>query len=365
MIDENYYAIVMAGGKGERFWPQSRSSHPKQLLRLIGNLTLIEQTVARLMPLIKSENIIVITNNDYVAPMQSLLTDLPPENIIGEPVGRDTAPCVALAAGIVMARSQNKNAVMMLLPADHIIRDTESMLKVLDDSAKVALQGNIVTIGVNPSFASTGYGYIQCGEQLPVQDSKISFFKSLGFKEKPNLTTAENFIAENCYKWNSGMFVWTVDTILKAFKQHAPALKKCASTLQQAAEQGKLETVLAEEYPKCDKISIDYAVMEKVNNVIVAECIFDWDDVGSWTALRNQIRPRENNNVIRGMFESIDASNCIVVGDANHLITAIDVNDLIIIHTDDATLVCNAKSAQRIKELVHNLGEKTETKRFI
>ncbi|MCF6176815.1 MAG: NTP transferase domain-containing protein [Victivallaceae bacterium] len=364
MIKDNYYAVVMAGGKGERFWPQSRTSHPKQLLRLIGNLTLIEQTVARLMPLIKPENVIVITNHDYIAPMRSLLTDLPQENIIGEPVGRDTAPCVALAAGIVMARSQDKHAVMMLLPADHVIRDTESMLKVLDDSAKVALEGNIVTIGVNPSFASTGYGYIQCGEQLP-QDSETSFFKSLGFKEKPNLATAENFIAEQCYKWNSGMFVWTVDTILKAFKQHAPALAKCASKLQKATKQGKLETVLAQEYPQCERISIDYAVMEKVDNVVVAECAFDWDDVGSWTALRNQIRPRENNNVIRGMFESIDASNCIVVGDANHLITAIDVDDLIIIHTDDATLVCNAKSAQRIKELVHILGEKPETKRFL
>jgi mannose-1-phosphate guanylyltransferase len=364
MIKDNYYAVVMAGGKGERFWPQSRTSHPKQLLRLIGNLTLIEQTVARLMPLIKPENIIVITNHDYIAPMRSLLTDLPQENIIGEPVGRDTAPCVALAAGIVMARSQDKNAVMLLLPADHIIRDTESMLKVLDDSAKVALEGNIVTIGVNPSFASTGYGYIQCGEQLP-QDSETSFFKSLGFKEKPDLATAEKFIAEECYKWNSGMFAWTVDTILNAFKQHAPALAKSAIVLQKAAKKGNLDAVLAEEYPQCERISIDYAVMEKVDNVVVAECAFDWDDVGSWTALRNQIRPRENNNVIRGMFESIDASNCIVVGDANHLITAIDVDNLIIIHTDDATLVCNAKSAQRIKELVHILGEKPETKRFL
>ncbi len=364
MINENYYAVVMAGGKGERFWPQSRSSHPKQLLRLIGNLTLIEQTVARLMPLIKPENVIVVTNHDYIAPMQSLLTDLPPENIIGEPIGRDTAPCVALAAGVVMARSQNKNAVMMLLPADHIIRNTESMLKVLADSAKVALEGNIVTIGVNPSFASTGYGYIQCGTEQPF-NADTSFFKGLGFKEKPDLITAEKFIAEGCYKWNSGMFVWTVDTIIKAFKKYSPALAKCASTLQKASEQGKLDAVLAEEYPQCEKISIDYAVMEKVDNVIVAECTFDWDDVGSWTALRNQIRPRKNNNVIRGMFESIDASNCIVVGDTNHLITAIDVDDLIIVHTDDATLVCNAKSAQKIKELVHLLGEKPETKRFI
>jgi mannose-1-phosphate guanylyltransferase len=364
MNKDNYYAVVMAGGKGERFWPQSRTSHPKQLLRLIGNLTLIEQTVARLMPLIKAENIIVITNHDYIAPMRSLLTNLPEENIIGEPVGRDTAPCVALAAGVVMARAKDKNAIMMLLPADHVIRDTDSMLKVLDDSAKVALEGNIVTIGVGPSFASTGYGYIQCGERLEI-DSETAFFKSLGFKEKPDSPTAEKFIADDCYKWNSGMFVWSVNTIIKAFKKYVPSLAKSVVAFQHATEQGKLETVLAEEYKHCEKISIDYAVMEKVDNVVVAECAFDWDDVGSWTALRNQIRPRQNNNVIRGKFESLGTSNCIVVGDTNHLITAIDVDDLIIIHTDDATLVCNAKSAQRIKELVHLLGEKPETRRFI
>lgn len=363
MNKDNYYAVIMAGGKGERFWPQSRTSHPKQLLRLIGNLTLIEQTVARLMPLVKAENILVITNHDYIAPMRSLLTGLPPENIIGEPVGRDTAPCVALAAGVVMARSKDRNAIMMLLPADHIIRDTASMLKVLDDSAAVASAGNIVTIGVNPSFASTGYGYIKCGERLP-EAGNTSFFKSLGFKEKPNLATAKEFISEDCYKWNSGMFVWSVDTILKAFEAYMPLLADCAMKLQQASEQGNLEIVLAEQYSRCEKISIDYAVMEKVDNVVVAECSFDWDDVGSWTALRNQIRPRQNNNVIRGTFESLDASNCIVVGDTNHLIAAIDVDDLIIVHTDDATLVCNAKSAQRIKELVHDLGEKPETKRY-
>ncbi len=363
-VKDNYYAIVMAGGKGERFWPQSRSSHPKQLLRLIGNLTLIEQTVNRLTPLVKPENIIVITNQDYIAPMRSILTALPEDNIIGEPVGRDTAPCVALAAGIVKARSKDKNAVMMLLPADHIIRNTPAMLQVLDDSAQLAQQGDIVTIGVNPTFASTGYGYIHCGEKIAA-DTATTFFKSRGFKEKPDLKTAEQFLADKCYKWNSGMFIWSVGTIMQAFERYRPDLAACAECLQQAVEDDRLTEVLADKYEKCEKISIDYAVMEKVENVTVAECSFEWDDVGSWTALRNQIRPRENNNVVRGLFESLDATNCIIAGDSKHLIAAIDVDDLIIVHTDDATLVCNAKSAQRIKELVHRLSEKPETRRFI
>ena len=365
MENSNFYAVVMAGGKGERFWPQSRTNHPKQLLRLIGNLTLIEQTVERLKPLVPLKNILIITNQDYVAPMRSLLADLPSENIIGEPVGRDTAPCVALAAGIVRAKAGSDDAVMFLLPADHVIRNVQAMRCALEDCAKRAGESsNMVTIGVNPTSASAGYGYIKCGEQLP-DGMRTKFFKSLGFKEKPNIETAEKFIAAGNYKWNSGIFIWSVKTIMEAFARHAPELETMAKRLGDAFVKNNIDNVLIEEYGKCDNISIDYAVMEKVKNVIVAECNFDWDDVGSWTALRNQVRPGKNNNVVRGLSENIDSYNNIIVGDSKHLIALIDVDDLIIVHTDDATLVCNAKSAQRIKELVHNLGQKPELSRFL
>ncbi len=365
MKNNNFYAVVMAGGKGERFWPQSRANHPKQLLRLIGNLTLLEQTVERLKPLVPAKNILIITNQDYVAPMQSLLTNLPSENIIGEPIGRDTAPCVALATGIVRAKAGNDDAVMFLLPADHVIRNVQAMRKELEDCAKLANdKDSIVTIGVNPTSASTGYGYIKCGEQLP-DGTNTKFYKSLGFKEKPNIETAEKFINDGNYKWNSGIFIWSVKTIMNAFKQHAPRLDAMAKRFTEASIQNNIEHALADEYKQCDKISIDYAVMEKVENVIVAECSFDWDDVVSWTALRNQVRPDKENNVVRGLFESIDSTNNIVVSDSKHLIAAIDVEDLIIVHTDDATLVCNAKSAQRIKELVHNLGVNPKLSTFV
>lgn len=364
MNSDNIYAIVMAGGKGERFWPQSRLSHPKQLLRLIGNLTLIEQTVDRFKPLLKPENIIIITNQDYVAPMRSLLPNIPAKNIIGEPVGRDTGPCNALAAALVKAQSGNDDAIMVMLPADHVIRDTESMLKVIKDSATVAADGSIVTIGITPSFASTGYGYIHCGEQTEIKTG-TKFFKSLGFKEKPEISTAERFIKSGDYKWNSGMFVWSVKTITEAFGKYAPELAEMTEKLYQAAVKGNIDETLATEYNKCEKISIDYAVMEKVDNVLVAECSFDWDDVGSWTALRNQIRPEENNNVVRGLNESINTRDCIIVGDAKHLIATVDVQDLIIVHTDDATLICNAKSAQKIKELTSLIGEKPELAKFL
>lgn len=365
MENKNFYAVVMAGGKGERFWPQSRINHPKQLLRLIGNLTLLEQTAERLKPLVPEENILIITNQDYVAPMQSLLKNLPAENIIGEPVGKDTAPCVTLAAGIVRAKAGNDDAVMFLLPADHVIRNVGAMRSELKDCAELAAKSDsIITIGVNPTSASTGYGYIKCGEQMP-DGTDTKFFKSLGFKEKPNIETAERFITDGNYRWNSGMFIWSTKTINEAFHKYAPALESMAERLSEAYASGNIEQAMAEEYDKCDKISIDYAVMEKVENVLVAECSFDWDDVGSWTALRNQIRPDKDNNVVRGLFKNIDSSNNIVVSDSKHLIAAIDVEDMIIVHTDDATLVCNAKSAQRIKELVHSLGLNVELAKFI
>jgi len=362
---DNFYAVVMAGGKGERFWPQSRQSHPKQLLRLIGNLTLIEQTVERFDGVLKPENIIIITNRDYVAPMQSLLPKLPPENIVGEPVGRDTGPCIALAAALVKAKARRDDAVMVMLPSDHVIRDTVSLLDVIEDSAAVAADDKIVTIGINPTFPSTGYGYIQCGEQIAGPSPRTRFFQSLGFKEKPDAETAEKFIQSQNYRWNSGMFIWSYRSIYAAFRQYAPPLADLTDVLYQAVVAGKLDGELMSAYEKSPRISIDYAVMEKVKNAIVAECRFDWDDVGSWTALRNQIRPEANNNIVRGLHEGIGTDDCIIVGDAKHLIATVDVHDLIIVHTDDATLVCNVRSAQKIKELVQLLGKKPELNKFM
>ena len=364
MENKNVFAVVMAGGKGERFWPQSRTLRPKQLLRLIGKLTLIEQTVERLTPLVPAENIMVITNEDYVAPMRSLLTDIPDSNIIGEPFGRDTAPCIALAAGIVSSKTDNPDAVMIVLPADHVINDTAAMVNVLSDCAEIAINGKIVTIGVNPDFPSTGYGYIKCEDRID-SDLNTKFFVSGGFQEKPDADTAEKFLSDGCYKWNSGMFVWTVSTIMKAFEKYTPKLAEGAEILKKALLDGEFEEKLKQQYELFEKISIDYAVMEKVDNVVVAECAFDWDDVGSWTALRNQIHPSENNNVVRGMHVGIDTKDCIIVGDSNHLISTIDVEDLIIVHTDDATLVCKSKSAQRVKEIVHKLSENPELKGYI
>jgi mannose-1-phosphate guanylyltransferase len=359
------YAVIMAGGKGERFWPQSRNSHPKQLLRLIGNLTLIEQTVDRLRPVVPPANIMVVTNTEYVEPMRSLLSALPPANIIGEPVGKDTAPCAAAAAAIIRERHGSDSAVIMLLPADHIIRKKEELHQNLKDAVDFAGKNpSVVTVGVSPSFPSTGYGYIHCGARIE-SGFKTMFFKSLGFKEKPDSALAGKFFTDKTYKWNSGMFIFSCATFIKALEKHSPALLSVCANIQKSIREGRLAQVMADEYKKCERISIDYAVMEKADNIVVAECLFDWDDVGSWTALRNQIRADKNNNVSRGLFESIDTQNCIVVGDAKHLVATVDIDNIIVVHTDDATLVCSTRSAQKIKDLLKVIGERPELSRFL
>jgi len=364
MNSKNTYAVIMAGGRGERFWPQSRYSNPKQLLKLISDVTLIEQTVDRLDGFVPEENIFIITNADYTDTMRTLLKMIPAENIIGEPVGRDTAPCVALAAGIVKAKAQNDDAVMFLLPADHIINDAESMRSVMKDATQQAEAGNVVTIGIPPDHASTAYGYVQCGEEIESQ-AATKFYKSKGFKEKPDLETAEMFIESGTYEWNSGMFCWSVSTICNAFETHCPVLFEPIKKFAHAFKQHNLDEVLAEEYPKFEKISIDYAIMEKIDNVVIAECTFDWDDVGSWTALRNQLPVDDAGNVVRGTHIGIDSTNNIIAGTKDHLIATIDVDDLIIVHTDDATLVCKADSAQRIKEAVKTINTKEELQKYL
>lgn len=364
MQKKDAYAIVMAGGRGERFWPQSRLSHPKQLLRLLGNLTLIEQTVERLLPVFEPDHIIVITNSDYVAPMQSLMSNIPSKNIIGEPLCKDTAPCIAFASAYVKSIAETENPTLCILPADHIINDVEAFDQVVTDAASVAASTDrIVTIGITPTFASTGYGYIELAEPI---DFKLNteFYDTCAFREKPDLATAEEYLRDGVHCWNGGMFFLSLSTFLDACDQHAPDLVKFFQSIL-SVYRGSSTQTLTDVYRTARKVSIDYAIMEKVKNIAVAKATFDWDDVGSWSSMRNQIRPGKNNNVVRGLHMGIDTKDCIIVGSPKHLIATIDVKDLVVVHTDDATLVCSAKSAQRVKELVHLLSEKPEFDSFL
>ena len=362
----NIYTVVMAGGRGERFWPQSRQNCPKQLLRLLGSLTLIEQTAERMLSVTTPENCLVVTNIDYVEPMRSLLPMLPAENIIGEPVGRDTGGCLALAAGVLESRGISDDDIVIATPADHSIGNVPALSSTLLQAVKTAGECDApVLIGIKPEYASTGYGYIRCGTPLDYGDGTVRFYSADGFREKPSAAEVEEMLTEDVWRWNSGIFVWSHGVFKRCLGEYAPELAAITREVGRISSSKQLEDFLREEFAMAPNISIDYAVMEKLDYLVVAECNFPWEDIGSWTALRSQIKADENNNVVRGLFAGMDAENCIVVGENQHLIAAIDVKDLIIVKQGDVTLVCSEKSAQRVKELVHTLDQDPAMRKFL
>lgn len=365
-MQQNSYAVIMAGGRGERFWPESRSAHPKQLLRLLSDTTLIEQTVARLKPLFPPENIVIITNQDYVAPMRALLAELPERNIIGEVAPRNTAPCVALAAAYVKSIASVPDPVLTFFPADHAVKDEESFRSVVADCTDFAASSDhIVTIGIVPTFPATGYGYIEMGADLTPAGSETNFNCGVAFREKPDLETAQRYLDAGNFRWNGGMFFMRLNTFCDACKRYAPDIAELYEALYQAWI--KDETQIATIFPEARKISIDYAIMERTDKIAVAGSRFDWDDVGAWTSMRNQFPADGNNNIVRSeLFAGIDTDDCVIFNhEKDHLVATAGLKDTIVVHTADATLVCSGKSAQRISELVKLLHADPKYKSFI
>ena len=340
----NIYAVIMAGGRGERFWPLGRRNRPKQLLNLTGNATLIEEAVQRLYGLVPPERVLVITNHKHVEPIRELLP-IPAENVIGEPIGRDTSPCVALAAGLI--RRQDPEATMILLPADHVITPAKALCDLLQSAAAAAQSGALVTIGIKPDRPATGYGYIHRASPLAEAEG---FFDVLGFREKPDLATAEKFLASGEYLWNSGMFIWRIDAIMRELSRQRPALAALADAVANAAE-NELEKVILREYNAAEPLSIDYAVMEGAERVIVGESTFAWDDIGSWSALRGQRPLDDAGNVKDGNIELADCRDCIVMADSL-MVGAVGLEGMVIIQSGNGVLVCRVEDEQRVKELV-------------
>jgi mannose-1-phosphate guanylyltransferase len=323
------WAVIMAGGYGERFWPMSRRNRPKQLLPILGKRTMLQETVARLRPLFAPARIVVVTNREQAAEVRKQLPGI--KHIIAEPVGRNTAPCVALAAAIIGRR--DPHAVMAVVPADSWIGNERRYRQVVSDALALAKQRDVlVTIGIKPTSAHTGYGYIELGRPLGE-----GFYAAKRFVEKPDPAAARRFVASGRYRWNAGMFVWSLRAIREAFQKHRPDLWMDERSLKR-------------NYPKLQKISIDYAIMEKAGNVVVANGDFGWDDVGDWTALGRH-KPSTGPD-----FVSLDSSGCIVAGEAGHTVATVGVDDLIVVHTRDATLVCRKRDAQRVRDLVSKLG---------
>ncbi|MCL1909359.1 MAG: sugar phosphate nucleotidyltransferase [Kiritimatiellaeota bacterium] len=376
----NVYAIIMAGGRGERFWPLSRASRPKQFVSLFGGTPLITQAAQRLDGFLPPENIIVITSADLMEQTRAALPALPPENIIGEPFGRDTAAACATATALVERRG-GEGAVAIILTADQIIGDVPVFQQTLRDASEIAAKSEaIAVIGVKPNHPATGYGYIECSgvaaqrladhrsaATLLADDTSAAttFSRVLRFVEKPSLETAKEYVASGRFYWNSGMFVWSARTLKNALREFRPQLLETYERLLPAFGAPGFDAALLAEYNRLEKISIDYAVMEHHRDIVMARCEFAWDDVGTWASAADHIGYDASGNAVHGLAELLRASGNTVVNTENgHLLALMDADDLVVVHTKDATLVCPKKSSQKLKDLVQQIGKNPANKTF-
>jgi mannose-1-phosphate guanylyltransferase len=355
------WAVVMAGGYGERFWPQSRRKQPKQLLPIVGDKTMIQQTVERVRPLVGDARIVVVTNQEQAPLVRKQLPRV--KHIIAEPMGRNTAPAIGVAAAVI--GKLDPDAVMAVLPADSYIPDMEAYRCVVGEALKLAAEQDVlVTIGIKPAAPHTGFGYIK-RKRGGFTRGSVKFGDVEQFIEKPDAETAKRFYDSGEYRWNAGMFVWSFRSIADAFRKYQPTLWEACLRIQKAAGTKSFVRALAREYPKMEKIAVDYAIMEKAQNVVVANGDFDWDDVGDWPAIGRHYEKDADGNVARGEFVEIDSSNCIVLSDKKHLVATVGVKDLVIVHTEDATLICHRDQAQKVRDVVKKLAAEKKYKRLL
>ncbi|MHC4295594.1 MAG: mannose-1-phosphate guanylyltransferase [Planctomycetota bacterium] len=350
------YAVIMAGGAGKRLWPFSRMNRPKQLLPLLEGRSLLDVAVERLTGLFDNENILVITNRQYTDQIAEALPMLPPENIVGEPIGRDTANAIALGAELIAGRA-GEDAVMAVFTADHVIRPVSTFAENVQtalDAAK-ANPDALLTFGIHPTWPHTGLGYIQCGETLDDGVHKV-----VGFKEKPDHQTARRYVESGQYYWNSGMFVWTLSAIRSALQKYLlTSAEKLAPVAAAVRDRQDYAPLLDEVYPELERISIDYAVMEKAETVMMVELKCEWLDIGAWPALENVVELDEAGNVMVAENVAVtDSFRNIVVSEDDHLLAVLGMDDCIIVHSKDATLVCNKSDSQRLKALVGLIEDK-------
>jgi mannose-1-phosphate guanylyltransferase len=351
-MSNSFYVLVLAGGSGERFWPLSRKATPKQLLRLFSSQSLLEETVHRLDGLVPLENILVLTNQEQEAAVRRVLPNHPENNIVAEPAKRDTAAAIALGVGIIAAR--NASATMAVLPADHRISDKAAFQLDLKSAAQMAERsGDLVTIGITPTWACPGFGYIERGKQIGNSDA----FEVIRFREKPNPDLAESFVRSGNFYWNAGMFIWSVNSILTEFNRHAPDLAEFVSAIRNSPDKKK---VLADRFRSLRKTSIDYAIMEKASRVLVKPATFDWDDVGSWTAISKYLEQLSGNNAANCPVTVETASNNIVFSDSKTHVALLGVNDLVVVQSKDAILVCHRHDVEKIKNLIPKVPERLQ-----
>lgn len=352
------HAMIMAGGGGTRFWPRSRAARPKQFLRFSGDRTLLQATVDRIAAQVPAERTWVLTNAAHRSEAARQLAGLvPDEQVIGEPVGRDTAACIGLGAALVA--KADRDATIIVMPADHHIEPVQEFRRAVHAAEQFATDfpDSLLTFGIPPTFPATGYGYIRRGEQAGTRQG-VPISRVLGFKEKPGLSEAEQFVASGDYFWNSGIFVWKPAAILSELERRKPALH--AGLMRIAAAWGTAAgpEVFRTEYEQAEAKSIDYAVMQdaaKEGKVLVMHAPYQWDDVGSWLALERRNPQDAQGNTIQALHCGVDTTNCVIVSDDEHLIGTLGVKDLVIIQNGNATLITTRQGEARVKELVDKI----------
>ncbi len=340
------YIVIMAGGVGSRFWPRSRKRMPKQLLNIFGKNSMIRDTVERVLPVADYENILIVTNKVQKALIEEQIPELPAENIIAEPRGRNTAPCINLAAEIISKRSGD--SVMITLPADHLINDEKKFLEDLEKATDFAENNDaLLTFGIKPEYPNTGYGYIK----ILSGSENDGVWQVDRFVEKPDIETAKGYLKSGDYLWNSGMFVWRVSVILDEIKKHLPELYNDMNII---CEDDRFYTTLSDIFERITPVSIDYGIMEKSDKVWLVPGDFGWSDVGSWETAYQLSSKDINGNAIHGNTLTIDTKNSYVHSDK--VFTAvIGMNETIVINTGDAVLVCPRDKSQKVKEIVEYL----------
>jgi mannose-1-phosphate guanylyltransferase len=349
------FVVILAGGKGERFWPLSRQSRPKQLLPIVGDQPMLAQTLTRVGRVVPPKNILIITNAAQAKAVRKVCPGLPARNIIAEPVGRDSGPAVGLAAALV--EQVAPRGVFAILAADHVIHDEAAFRRDLQEAFRVAEADPVmVTIGIVPTGPVTGYGYIKTPHRSAKKaSSRVRPVER--FVEKPDLATARRYLASGDYLWNAGMFVWSVPVVFQAFAEHAPVLDAGLRGLRRELAAGRpLAGVLKRVYPQLERISVDYALLEKARNVVVLPASFDWDDVGEWPAIARHQAADSSGNVLRGRALVEQGSGNIVVAEGKQLVAILGAENLIVVQTADATLVCPRDRAQDIKALLKRLA---------
>ena len=353
-MDDHLYAVIMAGGIGSRLWPRSRNHIPKQFLDLLGPHTMLQETVQRIEPLVPLSRLLVVVSQDHALKVREQAPALPPDNLLVEPCRRNTAPCIGLAATVLLRR--DPAALMAVLPADHYIADGAGFRRAIEAALPAAADGYLVTLGINPNQPHTGYGYIQRGALLS-QHGGLPVYHVQRFTEKPDAAAAQRFVDSGEYYWNAGIFVWRAQTILDEIARSAPSLAEALHTVADAWASPGREQVLAAAWEGVPRVSIDYAVMEKASHVAVLPVDIGWDDIGDWSTLSYLLSKDEHDNLVHGHGPTLllDTTGTYVYTTEKRLVATVGVQDLVIVNTPTALLICPKASAQAVKEIVERL----------